>query len=511
MLPCTSTKIKTSQSLSIFSFGSFEGGQFCTDDGVIDIIRNPTLFTCDILHWVQDFVGDRCSVALYCHKRSQELSSDMAKVLTASGFVLPAALTPSEECPALRRDDLGDSRAVTLIEIGVHGLSAREFVSKQTKSAAFLHFNADVMKNVMATFPETAVFDLNSQMHAFAEWALAVSSSKWIISLTMVGIQEDDSIMTTYWKVRQLAENLHMECETIGLQLSADEVVSEFFQESCRTLPFSLPFHPVVHCSGSAWLWLSGTPSWPKKSKVAEGAGEFILDSEVPTLMMPWLNPRSRPNLLTGCSLVQRTYSYHDLFELELVKCSDGSCRKLKACEVETALGWRSDATNRIPKAQGESIDDRERRRFAMLACSLPARVVEFAFESVMPEMNKKTTPTAHPIPPSCLSDCLSLRESCEFINFIGLPHNIKDCVGPHEFELNANTPSMLVETLQSRRATGRHTLLSAVPAGLGPIEHFMEGLAAASPLDCEPQVPHDIEFCLQKIKELGGGIHQWR
>ena len=173
----------------IFSFGSFDGGQFCTDAGVIDIYRNPTLFTGDILHWVQDIEGDRCSVALYCHKRSQELSSDMAKVLTSSGFVLPAALTPSEECPALRRDDLGDSRAVTLIEIGVHGLSAREFVSKHTKSAAFLHFNADVMKNVSATFPETAVFDLNSQMHAFAEWALAVSSSKWIIFLTMVGIQ----------------------------------------------------------------------------------------------------------------------------------------------------------------------------------------------------------------------------------------------------------------------------------------------------------------------------------
>ena len=57
--------------------------------------------------------------------------------------------------------------------------------------------------------------------------------------------------------------------------------------------------------------------------------------------------------------------------------------------------------------------------------------------------------------------------------------------------------------------ATKWHTLLSALPAGLGPYDHFMEGLAAASPLDCEPDVPHDIEFCLQKLKELGSGIHQ--
>ena len=38
-----------------------------------------------------------------------------------------------------------------------------------------------------------------------------------------------------------------------------------------------------------------------------------------------------------------------------------------------------------------------------------------------------------------------------------------------------------------------------------------MEGVAAASPLDHEPEAPHDIELCLQKIQELGSGIHQWR
>ena len=69
----------------------------------------------------------------------------------------------------------------------------------------------------------------------------------------------------------------------------------------------------------------------------------------------------------------------------------------------------------------------------------------------------------------------------------------------------------MLVEALQIRKATGRHTVLSAVPAGLPPLDHFREGCQVASPLDSDPEVPHDIEFCLQKIKELGPGIHQWR
>ena len=67
---------------------------------------------------------------------------------------------------------------------------------------------------------------------------------------------------------------------------------------------------------------------------------------------------------------------------------------------------------------------------------------------------------------------------------------------------------SMLVEALQIRKATGRHTLLSAVPAGLPPLAHFSEGCRAPSTPDSDPDVPHDIEFCLQKLKELGPGIH---
>ena len=102
-------------------------------------------------------------------------------------------------------------------------------------------------------------------------------------------------------------------------------------------------------------------------------------------------------------------------------------------------------------------------------------------------------------------------KSKCEFIKFVGLPNSLNICLGPDESELNANTPSMLVESLQGRRATGRHTILSAVPAGLTPLEHFREGLSAASPLDSEPQVPHDIEFALQKLKELGSNIHEWR
>ena len=69
----------------------------------------------------------------------------------------------------------------------------------------------------------------------------------------------------------------------------------------------------------------------------------------------------------------------------------------------------------------------------------------------------------------------------------------------------------MLVEALQIRKVTGRHTVLSAVPAGLSPLDHFREGCYVGSPLESVTEVPHDIEFCLQKLKELGPRIHQWR
>ena len=135
----------------------------------------------------------------------------MAKVLAGAGLLLPEVLTPSEECLSLRRGAHEGSRAESLIEIGVHGLSAREFTGGHIKSFAFLHFNEDVLRNVGATYPETVTIDFNSQMHSFAEWASSVAGGKWFILLTLVGLQEDDAIMTAYWKVTQLAGNLQVE------------------------------------------------------------------------------------------------------------------------------------------------------------------------------------------------------------------------------------------------------------------------------------------------------------
>ena len=90
------------------------------------------------------------------------------------------------------------------------------------------------------------------------------------------------------------------------------------------------------------------------------------------------------------------------------------------------------------------------------------------------------------------------------FVKGSELVDNIREALGPHGSELNSNTPSMLVESIQSRRVTGRHSFRSAVPAGLDPIAHFEVVCLSDSPLDTTPEVPHYMGFYLQTLKEKG-------
>ena len=53
--------------------------------------------------------------------------------------------------------------------------------------------------------------------------------------------------------------------------------------------------------------------------------------------------------LLKGWATMSKDITFADLFEAKLASSeSGGVSRKLHACEIERAFGWRSDISNRI-------------------------------------------------------------------------------------------------------------------------------------------------------------------
>ena len=509
----------TNDSLSlIFAFGDFSGGAFMTSEGEINIFRQPVLFTGSTEHWVEDHFGDRLSIAMYSHKRSDELSPSMLLTLLDCGFHGPhQSELPSEECPALKRDARQTSCTATVFEIGVNTSSVREFGSK-ISSHAVLHANEDCLHNITSTFPETYCFNLAAfDAHAFYEWTATVSGTKWLALLHLSGSEWDATFLYAFAELYGIADNKKNDFRAVIVQSSSDNTIAEQVSTLTSSLPFVISLEKACGITDVIWLWTIGDTGWPKGTREAKSKHKMG-DVLMPAITMP--AEFSRLCALEDCFIggwhpKVQTFSLSDLVS-EPMAVQQGSQspqpRRLNSCEVERILGFRSDTTNKVKKEAGQELAAREQRRLNLLKTALPASVLKFAFAVMWPESKNDKPPSTHPIPPSCLEDSVRLRAHCGFINFVGLdPSDLGSSIGPHNSELYAGTSSMLVESIQARKAAGRHTHLSAVPAGLDPITHFNVGCSAVSPLDAEPEIAHDLEFCLQKLKELGSGIHEWR
>ena len=96
------------------------------------------------------------------------------------------------------------------------------------------------------------------------------------------------------------------------------------------------------------------------------------------------------------------------------------------------------------------------------------------------------------------------LRERSAFLCCASVSETVeRGFVPPCSSEMNSQFSTMLAESLQSRKMAGRNAPVVSVMAGLSELEHFRQGLVAASPLDVSPGVPIDLEFAVKtSIKE---------
>ena len=104
--------------------------------------------------------------------------------------------------------------------------------------------------------------------------------------------------------------------------------------------------------------------------------------------------------LLKGWTTKSKDITFADLFDAKLAVSEAGDrSRKPHACEIERALGWRSDISNRIAKMPKEKLEEREQRRKCMLYSALLAAHIEFAVSAAVPQDFAKYKLVSHPIP----------------------------------------------------------------------------------------------------------------
>ena len=173
-------------------------------------------------------------------------------------------------------------------------------------------------------------------------------------------------------------------------------------------------------------------------------------------------------------------------------------------------MGYDMDASDAIPAGKTLHTEERAARRRIVLAQTLPYPLVQFLLSSVIKiKVNEFIFPHRFS---RFRGPLLELRSKCEFSLGLLEPDELNErSIPPDQCEMNAHSVQFLSEGLQARKSAGRNAPLKAVPAGLEPRVHFRVGMAAASPLDQEAELPADLTFCVNKLDELRGEIDQWR
>jgi hypothetical protein len=211
----------------------------------------------------------------------------------------------------------------------------------------------------------------------------------------------------------------------------------------------------------------------------------------------------------------------HHYEDSNMVQDARGNRRTLLPCEEDKLMGYPSDYTAVIKKAEGEDHRAHAYRRHTVLGNSWSLHVACFIVKVL--------------ISPYVLPEGLQGYSGFEYIDEESFWWGISHCpylqdledrkvpaassLPPDWQEMHAHMSGGLSEKVQSRKHNPWHLSrnsfsfgpVSSLPKGLPPEVHFKAGCLAGSPSDAPCKVPDDMDFAIKKTIALGARADAWR
>ena len=386
------------------SFGDYEGGEFVLGGRWQSSWHQPIYFDGAEEHFVAPFSGDRWSLVLFPHNKIDYVSQNQKDFLRRIGFQLAAPLERPKLQPSQAVDSTASTRTVPQQEptvpvqdqkmivmefsSGLGPLAAAARLSGMGILQYVFESDADCL-DVVAKLPGdpqllggscTNFVSLTEQIRTLAQ------NRKCILSYSPAGDYDMDTIVGISLVFNKLNNEKNMSAAAVMVTEPLSEMQRNEIVGVWASFPFEIRTEDFTPIKKTWWVWISGDISWPKHSASQSGLGD----------MMRIRPPRFFPTITKGedCILNGWTWSnkgnnlFEDLKKGEqqntVARCDTGEERPLLAGEVEALLGLEKDITNNIAKIPGQSLQNRQQRRFSMLHRTPPIRMLAFVLKAIV-------------------------------------------------------------------------------------------------------------------------------